>query len=381
MEDVRFYDFDFHLLHIEHDIFSCNWTLYENDIGTFEMHFPTGSKLASLMMEHRYMVAVQGDKQAIITGKQLGIEGILYGRSPNWILTKFCVPSIFNTDTLFAQGELAAQDAQTVCTYLVESRLGGLMVVQPNTEQAFGQVFLENESVSTLFDLVQSVMKQDGGGHGVFFDVENKQWVFTVTKGKKLSAVFSEDNKNAYDMAYSEDLQDFAPGGWYMQRMKDKGEWNASENSPKLVNKASGNFAKGYHVSTGGTRFGITFSKGDYVVCKNKVGTWEKADEIASFPVQIPSEMVGIYAWETPLDGQTETEAIKDLDSKKVCQTMAGKVKDLKFGRDYALGDLIWTEMIKGSCRRSQIKKITGVRLWYEHNDVGEEPMMEEAEE
>lgn len=39
MEDIRIYDYEFNLLHIEHDVISCNMTLYANEIGSFELHF------------------------------------------------------------------------------------------------------------------------------------------------------------------------------------------------------------------------------------------------------------------------------------------------------------------------------------------------------
>ena len=91
MEDVRLYDFEFHLLHIEHDIVSSNWSFRENDTGTFELHFPIASRLTALAMNAPYLVAVQGEKQAIITGRQLAKEGVLYGKGCNWILTRFCM--------------------------------------------------------------------------------------------------------------------------------------------------------------------------------------------------------------------------------------------------------------------------------------------------
>ncbi len=381
MEDVRFYDFDFNLLHIEHDIFSCNWTLYENDIGRFEMHFPLESPLVSVMMDNRYMVAVQGDKQAIITGRSLGDEAVLYGRSCNWILTRFCIPEAIDTEVLAENGEIPDCSAQTVCAYLVGKVLGDLIVVETNEEKEFGPVSLKNQSMSTVFEAVQSSMEQAGGGHRIFFDVDRKQWVFIATKGQTLTAVFSEENKNAFDMAYTEDLQDYASGGWYTQKMEDMGNWNAGENSPKLVNNNAENFAKGYYVSVAGAKFGITFGKGDYIVCKDQSGAWEKAEKIEDFVVEIPPKMTGMYGWMAALDGETETDARKDLATKDVQRDITSKMHGFRLGQDYDLGDLVWVEIKKGPYRRSQIKKITGVRLWYEQNDIGEEPIMEEAEE
>ena len=121
MEDIRIYDYEFNLLHIEHDIVSCNWTIHENAIGSFEMHFPLTSNLISVIMQNRYLVAVQGKKQAIITGRQVNTEGVLYGRTCNWLLSRFCVHDTFDTDSLLSEGRIPSSDAQTVCAYILNS--------------------------------------------------------------------------------------------------------------------------------------------------------------------------------------------------------------------------------------------------------------------
>ena len=54
------------------------------------------------------------------------------------------------------------------------------------------------------------------------------------------------------------------------------------------------------------------------------------------------------------------------------------KTRGLVCGRDYQLGDIVRAELQMGSVRLTAKKKITGVNLWYEKNDIGEEPIMEE---
>ena len=379
MEDIRIYDFEFNLLHIEHDIASCNWKLYDNEIGTFEMHFPISSDLTGIAMQKSYLVAVQGSKQAIITGRQMGDEGVLYGRTCNWILTRFCTSEQFDTDSLLEDGTIAAKDAQTICEYIIGKTMSGVsdFVFEENTADTFGDSYAENKGVTSAFDLIQNCLSRDGAGHRVFFDIPNKRWVFRAVKGKTLSVILSEANRNAYETEYSEDMQDYFDGGWYEQEMQDMGDWDASANSPKLVVNQADNFAKAYRVTTAGTRFGISFAEGDYIVCEDKGGAWKKADRISDFWVHLASSLNGIYAWETSLSGSYEEEAKRNLSECAVEKTAKVKTRSLLYGRDYELGDSVRTEIKKGSFQTAVIRKITGVHLWYEDNDIGEQPIME----
>ncbi len=390
MEDVRIYDFACNLLHIEHNIVSCNWTFYENDIGIFEMHFPLSGELTKIVAQERYLVAVQGNKQAIITGRQFLNEGVLYGRSCNWLLTRFCIAEPFNTDALFENGVIAAKDAQTVCRYLIEKGLGSEsdFVFQENEEAGFSEVYLENNEVTSVFTLIREVMHQAGGGHSLKLDVTGKRWVFSPTMGKTLPVTLSEDNRNAYESEYCEDMLNFFAGGYYKQKIENKGEWDIYANSPALYNNQSENYATGYRVSlsereTGYesfNRFGFEFRNGDYIVCKNRDGVWEKAYNLDGFTERIEPTLSGVYAWETMLDGQSLPEAEQNLVKRKVMQEITVKTRDFIFERDYFLGDSVMQRLEKGSFSSCVVRKITGVNLWYETEEVGEQPIFSEEE-
>ena len=388
MEDVRIYDFEFNLLHTEHDISSCNWSLYDNAIGTFEMHFSLESALTKIVAENRYLVAVQGEKQAIITGRQFGKEGVLYGRSCNWILTRFCVCEEFDLNDLFDSGRISSKDAQTVCSYLIRQGMGDIenFIFEENATSEFGEVFLQNQRVTTVFELVQQSMKQAGGGHRVYFDIKEKQWKFSLVQGKELPVILSEDNRNAYESEYMADLQNLFVGGYYEQTMTDKGDWDIYNNSPWLVNGQASNYATGYKVCldkelTGHSQlkqFGITFYDGDYIVCTTADGKWQKASELKNFTEQLNPTLSGIYGWKTPLDGSNKTEAAHSLGKYQESSRITLKAKDFRFGRDYQLGDRVIQKLTKGQFTTSANRKITGVNLWYEVSDVGEQPIFEE---
>ncbi len=378
MEDIRIYDFEFNLLHIEHDIKSSNWSLYENDIGNFELHFPLTSNLVNVMMKNTYLVAVQGAKQAIITGKQVTTEGILYGRTCNWILTRFVTPEEFNTTELKDSGKITSKDALHVCKYII-SLMPKNTIVFGESGDTFGkEVEMEGKGISNIFDLIQKCTEKAGGGHKVVFDIPNKRWVLHITKGKRLNLVISEGNRNAYETEYSEDIQNYISGGWYMQEMEVVGDWIAATNEPKLIDEATENFAKAYRVKVVGEKFDIEFEEGDYIVCKTKDGKWQKAEKAESFPVRIEPVQKGIYAWESELEGSNEKEARESLGEKTVEKISKTKTRKLFYEKDYALGDSVAVEIIKGDFATTEDKKITGVKLWYEENDVGEQPIMEE---
>ena len=92
MEDLRIYDFDFNLLDIEHRLISSNWTICFNDIGKAEIHLPINADCTKLFFENKYLFITQGSKQAIVTGKQIGENCVIYARTPNWILSRRVLP-------------------------------------------------------------------------------------------------------------------------------------------------------------------------------------------------------------------------------------------------------------------------------------------------
>lgn len=378
MEDVRIYDFDFSLLHIEHDIHSVNWHLLGNDIGSFEMHFSLQSRLSALLEEHRYLVAVQGDKQAVITGRELSDEGVLYGRTTNWLLDRFCLGADVDTDALFEEGRLPAKDAATVCRYLLEQGMGHVSDLSfGDCEEELSQVSFSGRAEDSVFSAVRSVLEQAFAGHRLVFSPQKHLWVFEIFRGKTLSRALSEDNKNAYDTGFTANLQDCFTGGYYRQEMSHQGDWDPVENEPPLSNGKPENYAKSYRValSAGDSyqRFGITFYEGDYVFSKDPAGTLEKGERPGDFLVHLPSDKEGIYAWECGLSATNEQEARKLLSEKKEEKKLRLSPRSFRYGKDYGLLDRVLCKVQKGAACFSEYQRVCGVRLWYEDSGVGEE--------
>ena len=89
--DLFFYDFEFHLLHIERKFISANWTVKYNGVGTFEAVFAVTSPVVRIDGE-KICGRATGRYAAIVTGKMLDQQFTVYGRTPNWISAKGTVP-------------------------------------------------------------------------------------------------------------------------------------------------------------------------------------------------------------------------------------------------------------------------------------------------
>lgn len=379
MEDVRIYDFDFGLLHIEHDIHSVNWHLLGNDIGTFEMHLSPESRLCALAFEHPYLVAVQGDKQAVITGRELGEDCVLYGRTTNWLLTRFCVKEDFDTDELFASGALTAKDTATLCRYVIEQGMGHVSDIGfAISADAWSENRITARAGDSVFGLIQGALTLEKAGHRLIFSPKEHLWLFEPFQGKTLTRALSEDNKNARDSLCHFDLQDLFTGGCYTQEMSFLGDWDPVENEPQLSNGKAENYAKSYRVvlpenQDSYKRFGLTFSSGDYLFCKDPAGTFQKGEQPGDFTVHIPSDKEGIYAWECGLSGKNEQEAREDLGKKQAETRLRLFAVNFCYGKDYGLQDKVLCKLKRGDLSLSSEKQIQGVRLWYEAQDAGEE--------
>ena len=52
MEDIRIYNTDFKLLHIDNNVISSNWTVYFNSVGTFEIHTLADTRTAEIILDN-----------------------------------------------------------------------------------------------------------------------------------------------------------------------------------------------------------------------------------------------------------------------------------------------------------------------------------------
>lgn len=334
MEDIRIYTFEGELLHIENEIVTSNWTLKYNDIGTFEAHFPLMSDIVPVCMENPYIIAVQGGKQAILTGRQANTEFIIYGRSLNWILQKRTLDK-FKTSELIDSGAIAKKDVESVARWIVTQ---GFSSSQDNF--ILGDIVGFSNDIDfwrntrhTVFDAVKDCLANDSAGHEVYYDLSLKKWIFQVLKGTELTTVFSESNRNAYETEYSEDCLDYASEGWYEEQQEPE---------------------------------------------ENPDGTQGETPEPVWKNIIVDPDKTGIYRWECILTPNNESEAKSELIKNVINRKTQAKLKGLKYGADYHLGDTVRVQKQIGKWKSTETKRITGVNMWYENNNIGEQPIFEE---
>lgn len=318
MYDIRLYNYEFELIHIEHNIISVNTTLKYNDIGTFEAHFPISSDITVKALNEPYLVAVMGDDiQAIITGKQASAdEFILYGKTVNWILSRRVTQKFttYNNSSITKNYELLAREiVKKAFSDISNFELSDICGIQ------YEHDFWRNTANQTS-DVVIDLLDNIGCGHSVYFDRINKKWIFKIYEGRENNIVISESNLNAYNSRYSEDIQNYYSCGWYekISSESDESEWI------ELVKD---------------------------------------------------SDKTGIYRWEGVLYGTSLSEGTRSLNSKKWDKIIKMKTKNLKYGTDYKLGDIIRIQIELGNFKETVSKRISGVEIWFENNNFGEEPV------
>lgn len=335
MEDIRIYDFEFNLLHVENDIISSNWTLEYNGTGTWEGHFNLAGGITSAVMDAPYLVAVQGGKQAVVTGRQLGGDVTLFGRTPGWLLSKRAVQA-FDSAAMIEDGTLADGKTETLVRYLVGQAFADVdnFTLAPAIGLAHSATVARTAD-ALLSDVVADCLGEAKAGYHVVYDTARRQWVFELLQGSDLDTVVSEGNRNAMEMELLRDVQDCYSCGYYQYK------------PPKE------------EASPDGT------------------GTDSSSEPVRTY-LDDGSGRTGIYRWEGILSGAVESEAKADLEKKKGKDVVRTQTHDFLFGRDYALGDTVTVQLHRGGYKASARKRIVGVDIWYEFNNIGEKPVFEE---
>lgn len=208
--NLLFYDFEFNLLLAETRVVKSKWTVYYNEIGSFEAHLPLTSEAVALVSERQYLVAVQNGMAAIVVGKELRDELIIYGRTCNWLLSKRIIPefeAVSGTPPELAAGFVASAFADTDAFSVAEYRGGE--VIEFESGQA------------ELSVIAADCLAQGNFGHRVNFNTAEKLWTFEVLCGKENDLIMSEANRNAYDTVISSDILELATCGRYYLQTDD----------------------------------------------------------------------------------------------------------------------------------------------------------------
>jgi len=317
VEDLRIYDFEFNLLDIEHKLISSNWTIAYNGVGKAEIHLPVSADCTKLLFENKYLFIVQGKKQAIITGKQIGKDCVIYAKTPNWILSRRVLPYFSETEGVTEQLVRSfIENCFSDCDCFVLGNECG--------DESISVLF--EESHNELLCVICEALFNKGLGHRVYLDIQNKKWVFEVIKGVKRELDISESALSGYDAEYSFDMGEYFSDGFYERELTDEEKEALS------------------------------------------LPIWEKI---------VKDDKSGIYRWEKVLYKTQETDAVRELSEKKIIEEISTKTRGLKFGTDYNVGDILNVKFEKGGLKRSLDMRVKEVNIWEEANERGVEPVME----
>jgi len=332
MEDIRIYDFDFNLLCIENRLISSNWHLKNNGIGSFEMHFTMDSEICETIQEsfditkNKLIVVVQGNKQGILTGFRAKDELAIYGKTCNFLLSKRLVPK-FNTSNIDIK-----KDVESISRYWVENVFADVDNFVLGQCVGFDEIYTGGKHFwrnvyNPASEVVHDLMDIGGGGHFVWFDIKNKQWVFNTTKNAVNPMMVSVQMKNAYGIENTKMIGDYCSCGWYeMQQEIEDG------------------------------------------LRPDSVWTFIEKDEKS-----------GIYRWEGKLDGLYESEATADLKNKKITDDTELALRNICFEKDFILGDIVTLQYKFGKYEKTVKKIIDGIYLTFENNNISEKPVFKEV--
>lgn len=318
MSELRFYDWDLNLLGSVKAL-SSNWTVYGNAVGTFQAKISYTHELFEKIMNERYIIAAQGNEQAIITGKDVR-TGTVFGRTLNFLLTKrthsaFSLETNTNLIAEFVIKEAFADEIEA-----------GIFEVKESDTTAFtnAEIF-ELASRAECLKTVADILEREGACHKLYIDFETKKWIFEVYKGITRDFTLSEDDLTAYEPNYTEDALSYCNGGWYTQKATSEDEEDMD-----------------IYVSTAA------------------------ADETL------------LKRWECTLPGSNETEAKSALAEKTWTKKITSKTRKKKHGIDYEIGDKLKIKFKKGTWKTTGVLTVSGVNKWYENNDIGEQPIFKE---
>lgn len=325
---IRVYDFNFNLLGETQRPLSREWELVYNGIGSFEASFDVYSDFAAIFSQNRYLLLEDGEYQAVCVGSRVKDRLNVYGRTPEWLLSKRVVLP-FKSREIFGE---EYTDPETIILYLLDAAYknphpvgeDGIIDDTVIDEDAVCENLIIPEKVgcekltrhfwrnsaNMLSDVIADLCSLIGCGYALRFDVREKCWRFSLKFGRERELIVSKSLKNAYDMTLTESLLDTAQGGYF--------EIYSSEDTEENT--------YGY-------------------ISGEKTGT-------------------GMLRWDKVLGSASGlSEARSSLMKYGVSQKIECEILGAAAGVDYALGDILRVQIETGSFRTTVSKRVGGISI------------------
>ncbi|MBQ7097011.1 MAG: hypothetical protein IJN96_02960 [Clostridia bacterium] len=376
MIEVRFFDFDFNRMGEFPHFLSLNFEKNFCGYGTAEIHFSiTQHEVLEILEKNSYLIFAAGEDTAVVTGWKIGDDIAVFGRTPEWLLTKRGVAA-FSYDN---------ESAEAIAANVLNSVAGDFAEVA-EFEDLGEKISYSTDEVRVLHDVITQILGQYGLGFALEPDFVNKKFVFRILRGCESTVLLSEANRTAYDTVFMTDILDLASGsGWYKCRFIDMGGWNAAKNSPTLSNGNANNYPKFYKITDAhSSRFNLNCVEGEYLYCDNAEGIWktdeERPGEIWGY-VDNP-DVAGAKKWDVVLNGtKTVAEAMTEISGKTQKESSELETRNVEYGVDYDLGDIVRVQVEFGQFKRTFKKRITSVNIYYDADKSGVKPVFGNVED
>lgn len=380
--DIRIYDKEFNILAVYPQYISVNWQLNFCKFGSVEIHLEKCAETVELFTTNKYLYIVQNEMQAVVTGIQINDDCTLFGRTPEWLLTKFLLTE-FSAEQALADNAVKAATGSALACLAVQNGLESFceLTVQNLGNDETDMSFYKIDRAKDIYSIVLECLTEKRLGFSFRFDTETGAFSFCVLSAREnIETIISDELKTSYDSTYTVDLQNEAGGGVYYHSFTDMGTWNPVTNTPHLT-KSPENYGKRYKADADGTQFGLTVKKGEYLICTQKTGEFSVTDEANWFLVTIPAEENGIFSWSAVLSADHEDAANQELLQLKTETSVSCKSKNIVYGEDFFLGDLIEARFAAKGFVHCETKIINSVHIWDDAEDFGCLPTAEQFNE
>lgn len=230
---IRIYDFDYNLLAEADRAFSREWNLRFNGIGSFEGSFDVSGGLCGIFSGNKYLILTDGDKQCVCTASKAGERLFIYGRTPEWLLSKRVVLP-FKSREIFGD---SYTDPETIALRLLNDAYktphavaadgtvntsktddvavcADLILPESGTADKLDRHFWRN-AANKLSDVIGDLCELADEGYRLKFCPDEKLWRFEFVRGTQRDLIISKSLKNAYDMSLTRSVLDSADGGFF----------------------------------------------------------------------------------------------------------------------------------------------------------------------
>ncbi len=386
MRDIVFYDFDFNRLADFNRFISFNIEKKYCGYGTAEIHYSLAdSEVLTLLEENPYMFFVAGEHAVIVTGWRVGEDIAVFGRTPEWLLTKRGASEM----------TFASATPEDIVRSAISTAAGDFVTLDDAVGLGAAQKY-STDKIRVLYDVVCEVLNGQNLGFRLVPDISLRQFVFSVYEGEEALCMISQSSRTAYDMTYTVEKQNMATNsGWYEQKYTDMGGWDAYNNSPSLSNGQASNAYTFYEITSetyyqsGGKyypveRFDLNCTKGYYLYCDSLSGVWkitnQRPDTIWVYLGN--PEVTGAKKWDAVLSGtKTREEAFAEISKLKRNNETGCETKSIVYGEDYKIGDIVKVQTELGDFKKAEKKRVAAVNVYYDVDKSGVVPVLKSLEE